>query len=70
MEEPGRMGCTAVKSARSTRFTHLSHGITQVTANYLVIAKLPFIHELANLIAKAKNIFHIRNNSAELAEYK
>lgn len=51
------------EEARSTRFTHLSHWIMQVTANYFVIAKLSFIHELANLIAKTKNTFHIRKNS-------
>lgn len=66
MKKLGRTGCAAVrkKRARNTRSTHLSHRITQVTANYLVVAKLPFIHELANLIAKMKDTFHIRNKSA------
>lgn len=45
------------RKVRSTRVTHLPQGIPQVTADDFVIAKLPFIHELTNLIAERKGNF-------------
>lgn len=49
--------------------THLPQGILQVTANDFVIAKLPFIHELTNLIAERKGNFPCQeNHSAKPAQ--
>lgn len=46
-----RTGCQLWRNL----LTHLSHWITQVTVNDFVIAKLSFVHELTDLIAKKRN---------------
>lgn len=57
------------RKARSTRVTHLPQRIPQVTADDFVIAKLPFVHELTNLIAEKKGNFPGQeNHSAEPAQ--
>lgn len=57
------------QKGQEQRVTHLPQGIPQVTADDFVIAKLPFIHELTNLIAERKGNFPCQEiHSAEPAQ--
>lgn len=48
----GQAAWPGSRKATSTRVAHLPQGIPQVTADDSVIAKLPLIHELTDLIAE------------------
>lgn len=62
----GQAAWPGSRRARSTRATHLPQRVPQVTADDFVIAELPFVHELTDLVAERKGNFPCQeNHSAE-----
>lgn len=59
----GQAAWPGSRKATSTRVAHLPQGIPQVTADDSVIAKLPLIHELTDLIAERRETSQVRKST-------